>query len=45
MMATGHGGIIYMAQECHGDGDVDGPIYKISNASVIDVDGPFMQNS
>jgi hypothetical protein len=41
MMARGHGGMACMAQECHGDGDVDGLISKINNASVIDVDGPL----
>jgi hypothetical protein len=37
MMARRHGGMTCMAQEYHGDGDVDGSLRKISNASVIDV--------
>jgi hypothetical protein len=37
MMARRHGGVACMAQKYHGDGDVDGPLSKISNASIIDV--------
>jgi hypothetical protein len=37
MMARTHGGVAWMAQEYHGDGDVDGPLCKISNVSVTDV--------
>jgi hypothetical protein len=37
MMAKRHGGVACMAQEYHGDRDVDGPSCKIVNASVTDV--------
>jgi hypothetical protein len=37
MMVKRHGGVACMAQEYHGDGDVDGPFSKIANASVTDV--------
>jgi hypothetical protein len=37
MMAKRHGGVACMAQEYHGDGDVDGPLCKIVNASVTNV--------
>ncbi len=37
MMAKRHGGVACMAQEYHGDGDVDGPLRKIANASVTNV--------
>jgi hypothetical protein len=38
MMAGEHGGMACMAQDYHGDGDVNGPLHKISNACIIDVD-------
>jgi hypothetical protein len=38
MMTKGHGGMACMAQYYHGDGDVNGPLCKIGNAGVIDVD-------
>ncbi len=34
MMARKHGGVACMAQEYHGDGDVDGPLHKIGNSNV-----------
>jgi hypothetical protein len=34
MMARGHGSMACMAQEYQGDGDVDGPFYKINNTNV-----------
>jgi hypothetical protein len=37
MMARKHGGIACMAQEYHGDGDVNGPLCEIGNVNVIDV--------
>ncbi len=37
MMVKRHGGVACMAQEHQGDGDVDGPLHKIANASVTDV--------
>ncbi len=37
MMVKRHGGVACMAQEYHGDGDVDGPLRKITNVSVTDV--------
>jgi hypothetical protein len=37
MMTGGHGGMACMAQEYHGDGDVDGLLCKISNVGVTDV--------
>jgi hypothetical protein len=37
MMVGGHGGMACMAQDYHGNGDVNGPLRKISNASVINV--------
>jgi hypothetical protein len=37
MMARTHGGLAWMAEEYHGDGDVDGPLRKIGNASITDV--------
>jgi hypothetical protein len=37
MMARRHGGMACMGQEYHGDGDVDGPLRKISNICVTDV--------
>jgi hypothetical protein len=41
MTTGGHGGMACMAQEHHGDGDVDGLLHKISNVGVTDVnDGP-----
>jgi hypothetical protein len=36
MMAGGHGGMACMAQDYHGD--VNGPLRKIGNMGVIDVD-------
>jgi hypothetical protein len=37
MRMGGHGGMAYMAQEYHGDGDVDGPLCKIGNVGVTHV--------
>jgi hypothetical protein len=37
MMAKKHCGVACMAQEYHGDGDVDGPLRKIVNASITNV--------
>ncbi len=37
MMEGGHGSMACMAQEYHGDGDVDGPLHKIGNAGIIHV--------
>jgi hypothetical protein len=37
MTIGGHGGMVCMAQEYHGDGDVDGLLCKITNAGVADV--------
>jgi hypothetical protein len=37
MMVKRHGGVACMAQEYHGDGDVDGPLRKIANANITDV--------
>ncbi len=37
MMMGGHGDMACMAQEYHGDGDVDGPLCKIGNANIIHV--------
>jgi hypothetical protein len=34
MTMGGHGGMACMAQEYHGDGDVDGPLRKIGNVGV-----------
>jgi len=34
MMVRRHGGMECMAQEYHGDGDVNGPLHKIDNVSV-----------
>jgi hypothetical protein len=34
MMARGYGDMACMAQEYHGDGDVDGPLCKRDNVSV-----------
>jgi hypothetical protein len=34
MMVGRYGGMACMAQEYHGDGDVDGPLRKIGNASI-----------
>jgi len=36
-MAKRHGGVACMAQKCHGDRDVDGPLRKIVNASITNV--------
>ncbi len=38
MMVGGHGGMACMAQDHHGDGDVNGPLCKTNNACVINVD-------
>jgi hypothetical protein len=38
MSTGGHGGMACMAQEYHGDGDVDGPLRKIGNMCVTNVD-------
>jgi hypothetical protein len=38
MMEGGHGSMACMAQDYHGDGDVDGPLHKIDNACVTHVD-------
>ncbi len=38
MMVGGNGSITCMAQEYHRDGDVDGPLRKIGNMGVINVD-------
>ncbi len=38
MTVGGHGGMTCMAQEYHGDGDVDGPSRKIGNVGVTHVD-------
>ncbi len=37
MMVRKHGVVACMAQEYHGDGDVDGPLRKIGNSNIIDV--------
>jgi hypothetical protein len=37
MTIEGHGGMACMAQEYHGDGDVDGPLRKIGIVGVIHV--------
>jgi hypothetical protein len=37
MMMRGHDGLTCMAQEYHGDGDVNGPLRKIGNTEIIDV--------
>jgi hypothetical protein len=37
MMAKRHGGVACMAQEYHGDRDVDGPLREIVNVSVTNV--------
>jgi len=39
MMVRRHGGVACMAQKYHGDGDgdVDGPLRKIGNVSVTDI--------
>ncbi len=37
MTAEGHGSMACMAQEYHGDGDVDGPLCKIGNAGITHV--------
>ncbi len=37
MMVKRHGGVACMAQDYHGDGDVDGPLRKIVNANITDV--------
>jgi hypothetical protein len=34
----GHGGMACMAQEYHGDGDVDGLLRKIGNVGITHVD-------
>jgi hypothetical protein len=38
MMGGGHGGMACMAQKYHGDGDVDGPLHKIGNVGITNVD-------
>ncbi len=38
MMTGGHGGMACMAQDYHGDGDVDGPLRKIGDMYVFNVD-------
>jgi hypothetical protein len=37
MMVRKHGGVACMAQKYHREGDVDGPLHKIGNVSVIDI--------
>jgi hypothetical protein len=37
-MTIGHGGMACVAQEYHGDGDVNGLFCKIDNAGIIHVD-------
>jgi hypothetical protein len=37
MMAKRHGGVACMAQKYHGDEDVNGPLHKIGNASITNV--------
>jgi len=37
MMAGGHGGMACMAEKYHGDGDVNGPLCKIGDVDIIDV--------
>ncbi len=37
MTAGGHGSMACMAQEYHGDGDVDGSLHKIGNTGVTHV--------
>jgi hypothetical protein len=37
MTMGGHGGMACMAQEYHGDGDVNGPLGKIGNVGVTHV--------
>lgn len=33
-----HGGMACMAEEYHGNGDVDGPLQKIGNTGITNVD-------
>jgi hypothetical protein len=37
MMVRKYGGVACMAEEYHGDGDVNGPLCKIGNSNVINV--------
>jgi len=40
MTMGGHGGMACMAQEYHGDGDVNGLLGKIGNMGIMHVDEP-----
>jgi hypothetical protein len=45
MTVGGHGGMACMAQEYHGDGDADGPLCKIGNMDITDVQVKVEQGS